>query len=195
MTGPQLPPQRVVRAMTTELPTAFWAFHNLYHRPYLEYAHIQLGDERSAGELVHATFMDLALNWPDMMEDANHEAYAWALLRERIADELRLQGRVPATVETAVFARVNRAALESVRDQLADMESALGLYAAISRLPERQFDVMVLLYVLGYPTEQTAHILGVTPATVRSQARHAKRKLAKDLDLTVDLTADRDDVE
>ncbi|WP_406358561.1 RNA polymerase sigma factor [Streptomyces sp. NBC_00658] len=181
--------------MTIELPTAFWAFHNLYHRPYLEYAHIQLGDERSAGELVHATFMDLALNWPDMMEDANHEAYAWALLRERIADELRLQGRVPATVETAVFARVNRPALESVRDQLAEMESALGLYAAISRLPERQFDVMVLLYVLGYPTEQTAHILGVTPATVRSQARHAKRKLAKDLDLTVDPTADRDDVE
>ncbi|MEU8034620.1 hypothetical protein AB0C13_39765 [Streptomyces sp. NPDC049099] len=79
--------------------------------------------------------MDLALRWPDMMEDANHEASAWALLRERIADELRLQGRAPATVETAVFARVNRAALESVRDQLADMESALGLYAAISRLP------------------------------------------------------------
>ncbi|MBL1086773.1 sigma-70 family RNA polymerase sigma factor [Streptomyces actinomycinicus] len=181
--------------MTTELPTAFWGFHNLYYRPYLEYAHIQLGDQRSAGELVHTTFMDLALRWPDMMEDANHEAYAWALLRERIADELRLQGRAPATVETAVFARVNRAALESVRDQLADMESALGLYAAISRLPERQFDVMVLRYVLGYTSEHTAHILGVTEATVRSQARHAKRKLAKDLDLTLDPTADRDDAE
>ncbi|WP_369387202.1 RNA polymerase sigma factor [Streptomyces sp. CG1] len=194
MTGPQQP-QRVIRTMTTELPTAFWAFHNLYYRPYLEYAHIQLGDQHSAGELVHATFMDLALNWPDMMEDANHEAYAWALLRERIAEELHLQGRTPATVETAAFARVNRAALESVRDQLADMESALGLYAAISRLPERQFDVMVLLYVLGYPTDRTAHILGVTPATVRSQARHAKRKLARDLDLSVDQTADRDETE
>lgn len=195
MTGHPQRPARATHPVTTELPTAFWAFHDLYHRPYLEYAHLQLGDRHTAGELVHGTFIHLALCWRDMMETANHEAYAWAHLRERIADELRLQGRDPAVVETAAFARVNRAALETARDQLADMESALGLYSAISRLPERQFDVMVLLYVLGYPTQQAAHILGVTTATIRSQARHAKRKLAKDLDLPIDLTSGGDDAE
>ncbi|WFB10364.1 sigma-70 family RNA polymerase sigma factor [Streptomyces sp. LX-29] len=187
---PQDPPTRTVRELPVTLPAAFWAFHQLYHRPYLEYAHLQLGDRRMAGELVHATFMQLAVIWPQMMADANHEAYAWALLKERVAKELLRQGRDVAIVESAAFSRATRAALESVRDQFAELESALGLYAAISRLPERQFDAMVLRFVLDYPTDRAAHIMGVTPATVRSQLRFAKRKLAGELGLTAELAAD-----
>jgi DNA-directed RNA polymerase specialized sigma24 family protein len=187
---PQDPSSRAVRELNGGLPAPFWGFHRLYHQPYLEYARIQLGDERTAGELVHGTFMYLAFNWPYVMKQAKPEAYAWALLKQRVATELMMQGRDPAMAETAAFARATRAVLESVRDQFAELESTLGLFTAISRLPERQFDVMVLRHVLEYPTDRTALIMGVTCATVRSLHRLGKRRLASDLGLTTDLDTD-----
>jgi RNA polymerase sigma-70 factor (ECF subfamily) len=36
------------------------------------------------------------------------------------------------------------------REQMASIDSGLGLYEAIARLPERQFDAVLLRYVLGY---------------------------------------------
>ncbi|WOT40605.1 sigma factor-like helix-turn-helix DNA-binding protein [Streptomyces coeruleorubidus] len=50
-------------------------------------------------------------------------------------------------------------------------------------LPERQFDVMVVQYALGFPTKKTALVMGVCEATVRSTRRAAKRRLAADLGL------------
>lgn len=54
----------------------------------------------------------------------------------------------------------------------------MGLYAAISRLPERQCDVIVLRHVIGYSDAQIAALLGVDEVTVRSHASRGKRKLA-----------------
>ncbi|WP_308251465.1 RNA polymerase sigma factor [Streptomyces albireticuli] len=53
----------------------------------------------------------------------------------------------------------------------------------MTRLPERQYDVIVLRYVLGYPTSRVAEIMGISPATVRSHVRGARRRLAHDLHL------------
>ncbi|MEU8727642.1 sigma-70 region 4 domain-containing protein [Streptomyces antimycoticus] len=58
--------------------------------------------------------------------------------------------------------------------------------AAMARLPERQFDVMVLRYALAFDTKLTARVMGVTEATVRSTARTAKRRLAGELGLAMD---------
>ncbi|WP_246113591.1 sigma-70 family RNA polymerase sigma factor [Streptomyces montanus] len=176
-----------------QLPKAFWAFHDQYYKPYRRYAHVHLGDEHAAGELVHQVFMHLALNWAHLMEEANPAASAWALLKESVAQELDLQGRQHAMTETAVLQHVTRSVLESSRQEFAVIESALGLYPAIARLPERQFDVMVLRYVLGFSTDTTARIMGVTDATVRSHCHLARRKIARDLDIP--LGADCDDEE
>jgi RNA polymerase sigma-70 factor (ECF subfamily) len=51
-------------------------------------------------------------------------------------------------------------------------------YASASRLPERQYDVMVLRYVLGYGDDKVARLLGVRENTVRSLVRVATRELA-----------------
>jgi RNA polymerase sigma-70 factor (ECF subfamily) len=187
---------RVGRELTVpvpQLPEAFWAFHRQYYRGYRRYAHVHLGDRHTAGHLVHQVFMHLALNWARLMEEANPAASAWALLKESVAGELQRQGRRPAMTETAVLQRVMRSVLESSRQEFAVIESALGLYPAIARLPERQFDVMVLRHVLGYSTATTARIMGVTDATVRSHRHLARRKLARELG--INLGADCDDEE
>ncbi|MFJ1562444.1 sigma-70 family RNA polymerase sigma factor [Streptomyces mirabilis] len=142
-----------------------------------------MGDKRLAGQVVHEVFMALLYDWNRLMEEASPASSAWAFFKSVVAEELAWQGRGSAMPETAAFDLVlARDLLNSVRDKFAVMESSIGLYAAIARLPERQFDVMVLVYVLGYSLQKTAHVMGVSSATVRSHRDRARKRLARELE-------------
>ncbi|MHC5903419.1 RNA polymerase sigma factor [Streptomyces sp. S6] len=192
MTGPSgRGGEQALQDSSDVMPPAFWAFHELYHQAYFEYAHIQLGDREAADALVDQTFVILAVIWSEVTRQENVAAYAWALLKERVATELQAQGRDPSARETLAFERAIRAACTPIlgdfrsrfRAQITELEDGMGLYAAMARLPERQFDVMVLRYALGFTTRQIAMVMGVCDATVRSTCRSAKRQLAVDLKL------------
>lgn len=180
MTQDEAQAPQAVRELVVTLPPAFEAFHAMYLVPYLKYAHIQLGSREAAGEVVEQTFTHLAMEWPHVMSRSNPQEYAWAVLRHRIAARLMLDRRSLALVETAAF---TRAVLQEAQARFTALESDIGLYAAIARLPERQFDVIVLRFVLGYPTAMTARVMGVVDSTVRSLLRLARGRLARDLDL------------
>lgn len=192
---------RVVCEHSEVMPLAFWAFHELYHPAYFEYAYVQLGEHSLADRLVDQTFVFLAVIWQQVTERESPEAFAWRLLKERVAVALADQGREPAALETLAFERATRAVCAPIfhgfrsafRAQVNELEEGLGLYAAIARLPERQFDVMVLQYALGFTTKRTALVMGVCEATVRSTRRAAKRHLAVALGLQ--LGEDPDDEE
>ncbi|WSQ14968.1 sigma-70 family RNA polymerase sigma factor [Streptomyces sp. NBC_01231] len=173
------------------MPLAFWAFHELYHQAYFEYAFVQLGDQAAADKLVDQTFVFLAVIWQHVTAQENPEAFAWTQLKERVAADLEAQGKAPAALETMAFERAIRAACDPILDsfraefraQVTELETGMGLYTAMARLPERQFDVMVLQFALGFPTKRTALVMGVCEARVRSTRRAAKRRLAADLGL------------
>ncbi|WP_368733279.1 RNA polymerase sigma factor [Streptomyces alkaliphilus] len=187
------PIDRPVRELAVHLPAAWTAFHEQYYSAYLAYAELQLGDRGEAGELVHRVFVHLAAHWQRLMREEAPMASAWALLKSGVARHLEERGREPAMPETAVFRNVSRRVLEDVRGEFAAMESALGLYTAIARLPERQFDVIVLRYVLGYPTGDVARLMGVSDATVRTHCTLARRKLGRDLQMDTGGDGDDDD--
>ncbi|MDF4254605.1 sigma-70 family RNA polymerase sigma factor [Streptomyces sp. WMMB303] len=170
---------------------AFYAFHSRYRRAYLHYAELQLGDRRVAARVVHLVFLSLLKGWNRLMEEANPAANAWAHLKEAVDEVLILEDRPSALPETAAFAKVKRAIIEDARDEFAAMESSIGLYPAIARLPARQLDVVVLHYVLDYSTTRTAQVMGVDEATVRSHRLHARQRLAQDLG--IELSADRNE--
>lgn len=77
-----------------------------------------------------------------------------------------------------------------MRSELEDAESPLGLYTAIAALPVRQFDVVILHYVMGYTQDRVADIMGITVSTVRSHRRHAYKHLA--VKLRIHLRDDRE---
>ncbi|MEU8551650.1 RNA polymerase sigma factor [Streptomyces roseoverticillatus] len=178
-TGPR--PWPALREDLSEgLPADFVAFFSLHHRPYLRYAHLQLDSEPDAEWVVEEVFCQLALAWGEVRRQPNPAAYALAALKEKITKLLAARRRgATALVETAAFAAVR----EASRARMEVLESRLGLYAAITRLPDRQFDVVVLRYVLGYPVHRVAGIMGISPATVRSHVRGARRRLARDLEI------------
>lgn len=175
------------------LPYALEAFHDLYVKAYLNYAYLMIGDREAALAIVRRCFSHLALNWNQALQsDGGTQAYAWALLKSRVDSHLRMVGRPTQLVETAAFQRTARAVLESVRSQFEVMETSLGLYTAIAELPERQFDAVVLLYVLGYPSDRVADIMGITRDTVRSHRHLARRRIARKLGLPWAAVHDQD---
>jgi len=168
----------LLRELTAVLPAAFEAFVELYYVPHLAYADAQLGSQEQAEDVVDETFAIIALNWAQVLSrEEQPEAVAWALLRENVTARLEQFGRDTSLVAQCAFT----AALRSSREQFAALEGSVGLYRAIAALPDRQFDVIVLRYVLGYKCDAAAKMLGVEPASVRSVTRQARRHLAAEL--------------
>ncbi|WP_411092123.1 sigma-70 family RNA polymerase sigma factor [Streptomyces sp. 049-1] len=174
-----------------EMPSDLDAFYRMYARPQLRYAATVLGDMKAALQVVRRLYGHLALNWSVvLLQDGGPEAYAWRVLKMRVEMHLRMNvgpsadGRstTPAgTARTTAIHDAVRATLEHMRTQLAAIESPLGLYTAIATLPERQFDVILLQYVLGYPCKQAADIMGITAATARTHRRLARKRIATKL--------------
>jgi RNA polymerase sigma factor (sigma-70 family) len=165
------------------LVLTFEAFHDTYHRAWLRFAHLQVGDRAAAEAIVQDLCTQLACDWTHVLKQGSVQSYAWALLKEHVAFWLYEHNRQVALVETAAFAAAITRMLRLTRERFAILEGEIGLYAAIARLPERQYDVIVLRYVLGYPDSEVGALLGVKEPTVRSHVRFAKRRLSAELGL------------
>ncbi|MFI7100613.1 RNA polymerase sigma factor [Streptomyces sp. NPDC050161] len=166
------------RESSRHLSLTFEAFHSTHARKWLTYAYLHTGSQAAAADVTRAAYRQLAALWPHALRQASVEAYAWSVLKERVVEWLYDHQQPTALTETAAFAVVTQALLRECQQQFALLESQLGLYAAIARLPERQCDVIVLRHVIGYSDAQIGALLGVDEVTVRSHASRGKRKLA-----------------
>lgn len=169
--------QAVSGELAGVLPVDYVAFHAHHHRTYLRYVHLQLGSDAEAIEVVEDVFTFLLKVWDHALRQPSTEAFAWAALREAVERRRAFLDRPVAMVETAWFAALRRTS----RTRLELLESKLGLYAAIAQLPERHYDVVLLVFLEGCSTETTARMMGISPATVRSHIRGARRKLSHTL--------------
>ncbi len=168
-------------APMTNLPVDFTAFHQMHRPAYVRWAQTYLNNRADAEEAVDCAFEQLALSWLQVLSKENPAAYAWQVMKNRTVDLARARGRRAALVDAAAF---ETAALREAVDPIGQLEESLGLYQAIESLPERQQDVVVLLYCHGYSINEAADHLGITPAGVRSLSRYARRHLQEVLGLS-----------
>jgi RNA polymerase sigma factor (sigma-70 family) len=166
------------------LPADFRAFHQLYRPAYVRWAELYLGARADAEEAVDRTFEQLAADWGEVLRLDSPAGYAWTILKHRTIDAARARGRRPVVVDTAAF---ETRALHTAVDPIGELEESLSIYQAIRELPERQHDVIVLLYCMGYSTAETADILGISVPGVRSTARYARHRLKDALGLDGDV--------
>ncbi|MGP3938384.1 RNA polymerase sigma factor [Streptomyces sp. 6N106] len=162
------------------LPADFRAFHQLYRAAYVRWAEIHLGSNADAEEAVDHAFEQLALSWQTVLTQPTPEAYAWKVVKNRTIDLARRRNRRPVVADVAAFETCD---LRNAVDPIGELETSLFVYEAINDLPDRQRDVIILRYSLGYDAATTARILGISPAGVRSTARHARRRLRQVLGL------------
>ena len=63
------------------------------------------------------------------------------------------------------------------RDAFADAEMRADVRQLLAGLTPRQRAALLLVDLLGYPSEQAARILGVRPSTVRALATQGRRAI------------------
>ncbi|MFJ9843109.1 RNA polymerase sigma factor [Kitasatospora sp. NPDC101155] len=139
----------------------------------------RIGSQADAVLVVEAVKSDLARCWPQVLRFEEPAAYAWRLATRHVADWVAAEE--PVEVEAVTFAAVI-GAFKRVADGLLHSEAdEVRLYAAILELPDRQRDVVILRYLLGLHAKVIAAYLGRPVATVHSNLRHARERLARRL--------------
>lgn len=168
------------RRPTDTAAAEFELFYQEYQEVWRAYAYAQTGSLEAADQVVDDVTAQLADLWACASGPDDVERYAWALLKTTIVRWLNDRQTRSAFVETLVFDRT-ALAMDYVRARFNLIEESLSLYTAVSRLPEREYDVIVLRYVLGYSTVQAAAVLGIDARGVNRSIRSAKRHLTREL--------------
>ncbi|MEV6977574.1 sigma factor-like helix-turn-helix DNA-binding protein [Kitasatospora sp. NPDC093806] len=160
------------------LRLTFEAFCDIHERAWAGFARTQVGAHHAAAELVVADMKQhLLRNWAFALRQEIPAAYAWRLLKEHIGSWLDTQSQ-PAAVQTAAMDAVIADFCRRARWSLENLPEQIGLLSAILGLPERQRDIMILTHCLDLDDDEAAAYLGTPTATLRSNRRHARRRLA-----------------
>lgn len=166
-----------------DLPLDFEAFYLGHQEPFHAYAEVHFGTREVAEEVIHEVFLQIHAGWTELLSSGSLEQGAWAIMRRAVHDRLDREGRAPAFVINGPIAQALAPALATAREKLQKMESTSGLYEAIAELPNRQFEVIVLRYILGYPTAKVAWYVGIDERTVGHHLRRGKERLRVKLGL------------
>ncbi|MEU9157949.1 sigma-70 family RNA polymerase sigma factor [Streptomyces sp. NPDC048417] len=169
-----------------DLPLDFEAFYLGHQEPFHAYAEAHFGTREVAEEVIHEVFLQILAGWTQLLSSGSLEQGAWAIMRRAVHDRLEREGRAPAFVINGPIAQALAPALATARDKLHKMESASGVYEAIAELPNRQFEVIVLRYILGYPVAKIAWYVGIDDRTVGHHLRRGKERLRLKLGLPDD---------
>jgi DNA-directed RNA polymerase specialized sigma24 family protein len=151
------------------------AFRELVELDYLLCAQVFLdGDRRDAA--VANTFDILWLSWDDALSSQDTRRYAWNVLCATVMASTPLRDGRPE-LGMGAFDTAALQSLADPADRIDQIAESLKLFAAMSRLPGSQLDVMVLRRLWNSPPETVSALLGVPLAAIRSDERHATRFL------------------
>ncbi|GHC34179.1 hypothetical protein GCM10010308_60390 [Streptomyces vinaceusdrappus] len=162
-------------ATHTNPPLEHRAFRELVENDYTLYAQVFLDDDQR-DKAIDATFNRLWLSWNEALADHDTRRYAWNVLRETVMARAPHRDGRPE-LGNAAFDTV---ILQNLTDPAAyanELTETLELFTAISRLPDRQLDVIVLRRLCGFSHGAASALLGTSLATIRSDERHATRFL------------------
>ncbi|MEU5191375.1 sigma-70 family RNA polymerase sigma factor [Streptomyces klenkii] len=164
------------------LPLDFEAYYLGHQEFFHSFAELHLGTRRAAEDTVHRVFLEILASWDNLLRETDLEQRTLAVLSRHVQERLEREQRPPAFVISGPIARTLRA----VRAEMEITHGSAGLYEAILELSTRQFTVIVLQYLLGYPTARIARFMGLDPRTVDYHRRKAKERLRIRLGLPAD---------
>lgn len=143
------------------------------------------GDRHLAEELAQEAVVRAYQRWPEVSQMRSPDGWTF---------------RVAVNLANSTFRRrraERRANLRHGGDAEVhhdpDGSERVAVREAMSRLSERQREVVVLRYVLDLPADRVAELTGSTPGAVRTTAHRAVAELRRAIDVTVD--DDHDDRE
>ena len=166
----------------------FEAFVRASHRPLLRAAILLTSDHHHAQDLVQETYARVAQRWPVIVRQGGDPlAYSRTVLYRLAVDRWRARGRRPESPTPDLEPYAASVPRPTGPLSAGVAEDRVVLRQALARLTRRQRAVLVLRYWEDRTEVETAALLGCSVNTVKSQARHALRRLRE---LAPDLLAD-----
>ncbi|MGW5739656.1 MULTISPECIES: sigma-70 family RNA polymerase sigma factor [Streptomyces] len=169
-------------APRTGLPLDFEGFYLNQQEFFHAFAELHLGHRSAAELVVHDVFLEILATWKELLTESDIEQRAMAVLSRRVGRRLKSEGRPPAFVINAPISR----SLAAIRAEMELAPSHAGLYEAMLELPTRQYNAIVLRYVLNYPVARIARYMGLDSRTVDYHVRKGRERLRVLLDLPAD---------
>lgn len=145
--------------------TEFAAYMQARQPALLRTAYLMTGDAHTAEDVVATALAKLYLAWDKIRDRESVDGY----VRRIIANETTSLWRRPWR-RREVAADVLP---EGGREDAYDDGRAAAVWRAVSSLPPRQRAVVVLRYYEELSEAEIAHVLGISPGTVKSQASRA----------------------
>jgi RNA polymerase sigma factor (sigma-70 family) len=154
-------------AERVEARARFDEFFEDEHEHLFKALYFVTGNSQDAEELMQDAFMKLWERWDQIERMSNPTGYLF-----RVAlNGFRMRRRRAATA----LRKVTPVAEE--RDLFAEAEMRADVRRLLLGLTVRQRAALLLVDLLGYPSEQAARILRVRPSTVRALATQGRRAL------------------
>ncbi|MFJ7590716.1 RNA polymerase sigma factor [Streptomyces sp. NPDC097617] len=161
------------------LPLDFEAFVLSHQEFFHAYAELHCGSRVTAETVVHEVFLEILTEWSGLLQEDELERRTLAVLHRHVTRRLAREGRDPAYIINGPIGQNLRA----LRGELELAPSPIGLYEAISELPIRQYTVIVMRFLMGYTTKQTARYMDIDERTVTHHCRRARERLGRKLGL------------
>jgi RNA polymerase sigma-70 factor, ECF subfamily len=145
----------------------FDTFFEEEHEHLFKALYFVTGDRQDAEDLMQDAFLRLWERWDDIgrIEDPTGYLFRVAL------NGFRMRRRRAAMTLRKVIP------VKEERDAFADAEMRADVRALLAGLTPRQRAALLLVELLGYPSEQAGSILGVRASTVRALATQGRRAL------------------
>lgn len=148
------------------------ALFRVHHRRLVGLASLLVDDRETAEDVVQEAFAGLYGRWRYLRDPDAAVAYLNRAVVNRSRDVLRHGRRVTGRL---LQLTPRSEALESAEHDAVVHEEADRLWQAVTRLPRRQREVVVLRYYLDQSETEIAETLGVSCGSVKT---HASRGLA-----------------
>ncbi|MBP2320313.1 RNA polymerase sigma-70 factor (ECF subfamily) [Kibdelosporangium banguiense] len=133
--------------------------------------------QHSLGDVVLASIKPLVVRYCRARIGRRDESFAVADLLAK--ETLYAVLRALSAEQDPLLAVTYRIASEKVNKELKGEPGCAGLTIDVTRLPERQREILVLRAVCGLSAEQTAEAIGSTVDAVRIAQHHALTQLRK----------------
>ncbi len=144
-------------------------------RGLVRLAWLLLHDEQDAEEVVQDAFVAVHRHWGRLRDEDAAAAYLRRCVVNGARSALRRRGVRERYAASVAARRAAAATAASAEESATDAELHDEVVAALSRLPRRQREVLVLRYYLDLDLAATAAALGISVGAVKT---HAHRGLA-----------------
>jgi RNA polymerase sigma-70 factor (ECF subfamily) len=158
---------------------AFSALYMLVAGKVLAYLVGLAGDRAVAEDLLQQSFLKLHQARASYVRGANPVPWIYTIAHRTFLDEARRRKRSRTKLTTdgvtpdAVTADLDGVATAARGDEPSDGAAAQAALAALSRLPERQREALLLTKIHGRSLAEAAAITGTSPGAIKLRAHRA----------------------